>query len=102
MKMRRVGRLGFDGVMALNLVGPIDAFTSAAIEGSDGVPRRCYEAVIVGFSRRPFVSQSGILFKPHTTTRHAPPLDTLIVPGGPGLRNPRTQAAVAGWIKGHV
>jgi transcriptional regulator GlxA family with amidase domain len=35
---------------------------------------------------------------PHTTLRDAPPLDTLIVPGGRGLREPATNAKVAEWI----
>jgi transcriptional regulator GlxA family with amidase domain len=99
MKMRRVGFLGFDGVMALDLVGPIDAFTSAAIEGDAGEPTPCYEVVVVGLSARPFASESGVLFKPHTTLRSAPKLDTLIIPGGRGLRHPPTQAAVAEWVK---
>ena len=99
MKPRRVGLLGFDGVMALDLVGPTDAFTSATIESDDGVPEHCYEVVIIGRSRRPFVSESGILFKPHVTLQHVPSLDTLIIPGGPGLRIPQTQAWVAAWLK---
>ncbi len=36
MANKRVGFLGYDGVMALDLAGPIDAFTTAAIEDSDG------------------------------------------------------------------
>ncbi len=99
MKSRRVGFLGFDGVMALDLVGPIDAFTSAFVEGTDGSPRSCYEVVIIGLANKPFVSESGILFKPHTTLRSVPPLDTLMIPGGRGLRVPKTQATVAEWIK---
>jgi transcriptional regulator GlxA family with amidase domain len=99
MNPRRVGLVGFDGVMALDLVGPIDAFSTPTVAGNDGAPRRCYEVVIIGFSARPFVSESGVLFKPHTTIRRAPPLDTLIVPGGPGLRDTRTQLAVAAWVK---
>jgi transcriptional regulator GlxA family with amidase domain len=99
MKLRRIGFLGFEGVMALDLVGPIDAFTSARISGADGVPRACYEIVIIGLDHKCFASESGVLFKPHTTLRRAPTLDTLIIPGGPGLRNPTTQAIVADWVK---
>jgi transcriptional regulator GlxA family with amidase domain len=99
MNPRRVGFLGFDGVMALDLVGPIDAFMSPTVTGKDGVLRQCYEVVVIGLNARPFVSESGVLFKPHTTIRSAPPLDTLIIPGGVGLRDPRTQAAVTAWVK---
>jgi transcriptional regulator GlxA family with amidase domain len=99
---RRVGLLGFDGVMALDLVGPIDAFASALVAGKDGRPQPCYEIVILGRTRQPFVSESGIVFKPHATLRRVPALDTLIVPGGPGLRRPQTQAWVAEWIKANA
>jgi transcriptional regulator GlxA family with amidase domain len=99
MSARRVGFLGFDGVMALDLVGPIDAFATAAVEGNDGTPRPCYETVLIGLSKRPFASESGVLFQPHTTVRGASELDTLVIPGGRGLRVPRTQGAVAAWVK---
>src|SRR5262245_42494217 len=88
MKRRRIGFLGFDGVMALDLVGPIDAFTTAAVDESNGQPSSCYEVVIIGLSDKPFVSESEVVFKPHKTLRNAPALDTLIIPGGKGVRRP--------------
>src|SRR6266436_2616463 len=50
MKARRVGLLGFDGVMALDLVGPIDAFSNAFVEDSKGQTASCYEVVIIGLT----------------------------------------------------
>jgi transcriptional regulator GlxA family with amidase domain len=102
MKAKKIGLLGFDGVMALDLVGPVDAFTSAEIEEPNGQPSRCYEVVIIGFSDKSFVSESGVVFKPHKTMSNAPALDTLILPGGKGLRVPETQARVAEWIKNRI
>src|SRR6516165_1514639 len=99
MKPRRVGFLGFDGVMSLDLIGSIDAFTTAATERNNGAPVPCYEIVIIGLGKKPFVSESGVLFQPHTTIHHAPALDTLFIPGGQGLRKPTTQAAVVEWMK---
>jgi transcriptional regulator GlxA family with amidase domain len=102
MKPKRIGLLGFDGVMALDLVGPVDAFTSAEIQEPDGQPSSCYEVVIIGFSDKSFVSESGVIFKPHKTMSNAPALDTLILPGGKGLRIPETQARVAGWVRSRI
>jgi transcriptional regulator GlxA family with amidase domain len=98
MKPRRVGLIGFDGVMALDLVGPIDAFTTATC----GSQEPCYEVAIIGLSKRPFASESGVLFKPHTTLAKTPAFDTLIIPGGRGLRHPPTQRAIAQWLEAHV
>src|SRR5215471_14448155 len=99
MNPHRVGFLGFDGVMALDLVGPIDAFTSAATIGPDGQRRPCYEVVIIGLDDKPFATESGIRMVPDATWRNAPELDTLLIPGGKGLRVPRMQSAVAEWVK---
>jgi len=83
--------------MALDLVGPFDAFSSAVLE-DDGKQSRCYEAIVIGVTNQPFVAESGVVFKPHKTIRNAPALDTLIVPGGKGLRVPQTQQVIAEWI----
>jgi transcriptional regulator GlxA family with amidase domain len=99
MKSRRIGLLGFDGVMALDLVGPIDAFSSAVIEGAGGAIKPCYETLVIGLTAKPFVSESGVVFQPHATLKDAPLLDTLVIPGGRGLRVPKTQAAVAEWVQ---
>jgi transcriptional regulator GlxA family with amidase domain len=97
MRTLRIGFLGFDGVMALDLVGPIDAFTSAVVEEGKS-QTSCYEVVIIGLTSRPFTSESGVVFKPHETIAKAPALDTLIIPGGRGLRVPETQRKAAKWI----
>jgi len=101
-KPLRVGFLGFEGLMALDLVGPVDAFSSAFIEGPTGEMESCYEVVIIGLTARPFTSESGLVFKPHRTISNAPPLDTLIIPGGRGLRVPETQKKAAAWISSRV
>jgi transcriptional regulator GlxA family with amidase domain len=101
-KPLRVGFLGFEGLMALDLVGPFDAFSSALVEESAGETRNCYEPLIIGLTGRPFRSETGVVFKPHTTIAKAPPLDTLIIPGGTGLRVPETQRRVADWVASRV
>jgi Transcriptional regulator containing an amidase domain and an AraC-type DNA-binding HTH domain len=98
-KPLRIGFLGFEGMMALDLVGPIDAFASAFVEDGRGETVRCYEVVIIGLTSRPFTSETGVVFKPHKTIVNAPPLDTLIIPGGKGLRVPATQKKAAAWIR---
>ncbi len=96
----RVGFLGFDGINALDLVGPLEAFATPSLDHGDDGPRRpCYEVLVIGLRREPFTSESGLVFTPTVDVQSAPALDTLIIPGGSGLRLPETNAAAARWIR---
>ena len=98
MKSLRVGLIGYDGVQALDIIGPSDAFTIADIETGNGQRRPCYEVIIVGITNKPFRAESGVSFQPHTTLRNAPALDTLIIPGGRGARIGQSSSLIAKWI----
>ncbi len=89
---KRIGFLGFDGVTALDLVGPLEAFSVAAQD------EHFYEPIVIGLTARAFTAASGIVFKPHRTIDNAPSLDTIVIPGGPGLRQPATNARAAAWL----
>ncbi len=94
---RRIGLLGFDGVAAIDLVGVLEAFYIAARMGPpEATP---YETVVIGLTGAPFRSESGLRLSPDVALADAPPLDTVVVPGGEGLRRPQVQAAVAGWLR---
>jgi transcriptional regulator GlxA family with amidase domain len=95
MKSRRVGIVLFEGVTALDLVGPAEAFAAARRDGS---PEAAYEVVIIGVDRRPCVAESGVKLVPELGFPDAPPLDTLIVPGGSGLRDPATNRKVSAFV----
>ena len=98
MKSLRVGLIGYDGVQALDIIGPSDAFTIAEIESDNGQRRPCYEVIIVGITNKPFRAESGVSFQPHTTLGKAPTLDTLIIPGGRGARIGQSSNLIAKWI----
>jgi transcriptional regulator GlxA family with amidase domain len=98
MAPKRIGLIGFDGVVAIDLAGPADAFTYAEIPGGQNGPRRCYEVVTIGLSNRPFVAESGLVFKPQKNFKNAPPLDTLVIPGGSGLGKAQIRKSVAAFV----
>jgi transcriptional regulator GlxA family with amidase domain len=102
MKPRRVAFLAFDGVNALDLTGPSEVFASAFVEtGGALVPG--YSISILGVSGgRSIRSESGVLFKPHLPLNAKVDIDTLIVPGGRGLRSPPVNARVVRWVKEHA
>jgi transcriptional regulator GlxA family with amidase domain len=102
VKRTKIGVLGYDGVTALDLVGPTEAFATARIDDGTGVSRPAYEVVIFGMTARPFTAESGVVFKPHRGLEGKVDLDTLIVPGGCGLRNTRINARVTSWLRTHA
>lgn len=98
----RIGVLGFDGVNGVDLSGPVEVFANAADLDREPDQVRRYEIILLGLTRKAFTADSGLIFQPHKALAEGPRLDTLIVPGGTGLRVARTQAVVAAWLRSHV
>jgi len=90
-------------VTALDLVGPVDAFATAnevwcALHA--GPPP--YQITLAGLTSRRCVAESGVAFDAHTLLDAASPPDTLIIPGGRGLRESETNARIAAWLRAHA
>jgi transcriptional regulator GlxA family with amidase domain len=102
MTPKRIGFFVFDDVVALDFVGPIDAFSTAAITDDNGNRRRCYEVITIGITGKMIVSDSGLRFQPDKRISNAPILDTLVVPGGAGLRRGDVQRALVPWLKSRL
>jgi hypothetical protein len=101
MSTKRIGFLGYDGLQALDLVGPLEAFMTAVDEESDGNVKQQarYEVVVIGLTKEPFTAETGIMFHPHKTIDNLPALDTLIIPGGKSLRSGDTSGRISEWLK---
>jgi len=92
-----VGLVGFDGVAALDITGPLEAFANARQAGeSNETP--CYQTMLLGLTSKTFASESGLLFKAEATLACAGHLDTIVVPGGKGLRQLETMRLVGAWL----
>lgn len=98
LPFRRIGLIGFDGVAALDLTGVMDAFFIATRMRTPASPG--YEVVVLGVSEAPFRSEAGLRMTPDATLVAAPSFDTVVIPGGSGLREARVQEAVGGWLRG--
>ena len=83
---RRIGLVGFEGVNALDLIGPAEAFASALLVNAKGKANCCYDVVVVAENGAPFLAESGVTLMPAVSLADAPPFDTIIVPGGATLR----------------
>ena len=103
MNTIRIGILGYDGVAAINVAGPLEAFSNAfssSDETSELNP--CYEVSIVGCTGDQFVTDSGVTINATPCSGDQSPLDTIIVPGGRGMRFEEPVRHVADWIKTHA
>ena len=90
----RIALLGYDGVQTLDLSGPLDAFGSA-----NGLKPGAYATMVVTLDGAPFVSEAGLRITPDGALSDAGPLDTLILPGGEGLRRPGVAPRVAAALR---
>jgi len=93
----RVALLGYDDVQTLDLCGPLDAFGSA-----NGIRRGGYVTRVVSLDGAPFVSETGLRITPDCALADAGPLDTLILPGGAGLRRDGVAGGIAEALKGRA
>ena len=93
MKAIPVAFLGFNGLAGLDLIGPLEAFAVARVDGN-----KCYQSRIIGITKRAFTTESGVMFRPHFSLTDRTDIDTLIIPGGCGLRNSTTNPRLASWI----
>jgi transcriptional regulator GlxA family with amidase domain len=94
---RRIGFVAYEGITALDLIALYDVFGKAnAVGGQDG---DLYTPLIVAPTLSPITSDSGIVLQP--TADFGSPLeyDTIVTPGGPGLREPSINAQVVAWLQ---
>jgi transcriptional regulator GlxA family with amidase domain len=92
---RRIGFIGFDQITALDLVGPLEVFATANYVTTS----KEYDPLIISTSGKGFSSEAGLILYPHASFRDAPKFDTIIVPGGAGLRDPKIGTPVGQFLK---
>lgn len=91
----RIALVAFDGVTILDLIGPHEVFgTANALSGED-----LYEPVIVAPTLAPVVSDTGVVLQPLADFASSGEFDTVVTPGGPGLREGSMRDTVAAWLR---
>jgi len=102
MNPKRLGFLGFEGVSTSDLTLAADVFAAATLDGGYGNRLSCYHICTIGFSFECFRSESGIAFRPDSTLETVSELDTIVIPGGKGLRQSLVSERIADWILAHA
>lgn len=86
----------FDGVNAVDVTGPLEAFASARISAE---PAYSTETWAIGDLL--VRTESGLTLRADQKIPSQPHADILIVPGGRGLREPSTLSQIAHWLQRH-
>ncbi|MGV0644562.1 GlxA family transcriptional regulator [Mycolicibacterium sp. XJ879] len=90
--------LGYPGVQALDLVGPHEVFTGAAMYlQADG--REGYQVRVVTADGEPARTGTGLAFVAEPLPDPSRPVDTVILPGGFGVDDARADPDVVAWVK---
>ncbi len=103
MERWRVGILVFDGVAALDVVGPLEVFSRARHEpGAESRHREdaaLFDVFTVARTTAPVTATGGLELLPKHSFADAPPIDLLLVPGGFGTRPLLQDAETIDWIR---
>ena len=95
---KTVGLIVFEQMAADELTGPAEAFSQAKMPTGDGREFRCYHIITLGISTESCVTECGVIIKPQLDINDAPPLDTVMIPGGSGIHNLRLSKKIAEWL----
>jgi transcriptional regulator GlxA family with amidase domain len=102
MNPKRIGFLGFEGVAASELTRAADVLAAATLDCGYGNRISCYQISTIGFTSECFRAEAGIAFWPDNTLETASELDTIVIPGGDGLRRSLVSETIAEWALAQV
>jgi transcriptional regulator GlxA family with amidase domain len=93
---------GFEGVMGLDLVGPLEAFGTAQVRSSKGAWEPCYRVTVAALESKTFHSEFGLTFTADRLLSTIREADTLLVPGGRGLRAAGANRKLVAWLRNYA
>jgi transcriptional regulator GlxA family with amidase domain len=96
---RRVVILAYDGMQALDVTGPHEVFAGATdVLAAAADSRAGYDVTVGALSAGPVRSESGLTIVAAAVDRTRP-VDTLIVPGGSGVRKAAADPAIVTTVR---
>ena len=98
MNPKRIGFLGFEGIAASELTRAADVLAAATLDGGYGHRISCYHVCTIGLTTQCFRAESGVAFWPDSTLQTVSELDTIVIPGGDGLRRSLVNATIVEWV----
>jgi transcriptional regulator GlxA family with amidase domain len=95
-RIKTVGLLAYDKVQALDLTGPLDVFGTANALAPETPP---YGLHVIGVHSGTIHAENGLAILPACSIEDAPPLDTLLIPGGSGSRLGNPDPHLLAWLR---
>lgn len=99
---RTIGFLAYDGVQLLSIAGPAEVFGAANRAFAErGIPasRQPYAPRLFSPQGGSVVSASGLTLHTESLADGPPELDTLVVPGGSGIRSIMADHRTVDWLR---
>lgn len=91
--------LALPGVQLLDVAGPLDVFSEANVQSG----YKAYETCVIGLSRDPVISSSGVRLLPdQMIDKVAQTFDTLLVAGAPHLSPVKMDPRLLQWLRTHA
>jgi transcriptional regulator GlxA family with amidase domain len=100
-RTKSIGILGFEGISVADVAGPLEALAAARTDVDGDKIRACYDARLIAVGARTFRSESNLVLTAKETLSQARDLDTVIIPGGIGIREGETRRKVVDWLLAH-
>ena len=99
-KERMIVVLAFEGVQLLDVAGPVQTFASAN-EITKDAGGTAYRTVVASRCGGPLVTSAGLplLTQPLAAATRKASIDTLILPGGPGVHAALKDAPTVDWVR---
>ena len=102
LKPKKVAILGFEAASALELGGPLETLVATRADVSGGKTSACYSVRVIGVTGKSFSFESGFVGLADDVLRKTAALDTVIIPGGSGIRVPDVTRKIADWLLAHA
>ncbi|HTW77916.1 MAG TPA: helix-turn-helix domain-containing protein [Terracidiphilus sp.] len=99
MKQRHIVIVGYAGVMGLDLIGPLEVFGNARFRSSRGEGDHGYRVTTAAIQARTFRSEFGLTITADQCLSSTRDVDTLLIPGGCGLREAANQVRLTAWLQ---
>ena len=104
-KVRNIGILIFENVDLLDVAGPHEVFslvrTVPGVESRFSRDTAPFQVFTIAESIEAVRSEGGLSINPDFSFSNTPPIDLLIVPGGPGARAllQKEKSSILNWVK---